>query len=53
VHTTAWAIGGQKALTELGNVILRASYGHQHNEDPVSGSLTTDKLFKIDLRLMW
>jgi hypothetical protein len=52
-RTTAWAIGGQKALTELGNVILRANYGQQHNEDPVSGSVTTDKLFKVDLRLMW
>jgi hypothetical protein len=52
-HATAWAVGGEKALTDLGNVILRATYGHQHNEDPVSGSVTTDKLFKLDLRLMW
>jgi hypothetical protein len=52
-RTTAWALGGQKALAELGNVIIRATYSHEHNTDPVSGSVTTDKLFRVDLRLMW
>ncbi len=52
-RTTAWALGGEKALTELGNVIIRATYSHEHDTDPVSGSVTIDKLFKVDLRLMW
>lgn len=52
-HTEAWRFGGEKALTQLGNVVLRATYGHERDQDPVSGSVTTDKLFEIDLRLMW
>jgi hypothetical protein len=53
VHTEAWSLGSEKALTELGNVVIRATYNHERDTDPVSGSLTTDKLFKLDLRLMW
>ncbi len=52
-HTQAWALGGEKALTDLGNVVIRATYSHERDTDPVSGSVTTDKLFKLDLRLMW
>ena len=52
-HTEAWSFGSEKALTELGNVVLRATYGHERDQDPVSGSVVTDKLFKIDVRLMW
>lgn len=52
-HTEAWSFGSEKALTELGNVVLRATYGQEHDQDPVSGSVTTDKLFKIDVRVMW
>ena len=52
-HTQAWTIGSEKALTELGNVVVRATYGHERDQDPVSGSVITDKLFKIDVRLMW
>jgi hypothetical protein len=52
-HTTAWNFGGEKALTELGNVVVRATYGHETDRDPVSGSANTDKLFKLDVRLMW
>ncbi len=51
--TEAWGIGGEKALTDLGNVVVRATYNHERDTDPVSGSVTTDKLFKVDLRLMW
>ena len=51
--TAAWGVGGEKALTELGNVVIRATYNHEHDADPVSGGVVTDKLFKIDLRLMW
>jgi hypothetical protein len=52
-NTEAWGVGGSKALTELGNVVIRATYNHERDTDPVSGAVLTDKLFKIDLRLMW
>jgi hypothetical protein len=52
-HTDAWTVGGEKALTELGNVVLRVTYGHERDQDPVSGLATTDKHLNIDLRLMW
>jgi hypothetical protein len=52
-NSEAWGVGGEKALTELGNVVLRATYNHERDTDPVSGAVLTDKLFKIDLRLMW
>jgi hypothetical protein len=52
-HTQAWGIGAEKGLTPLGNVVLRATYSHERDVDPVSGSLVTDKLFMVDLRLMW
>jgi hypothetical protein len=52
-HTSAWSIGSEKALTELGNVVVRATYGQERDQDPVSGSAVLDKLFKIDVRLMW
>lgn len=49
----AWNIGSEKALTELGNVVVRATYGQDLNHDPVSGALFSDKLFRFDVRLMW
>ncbi len=52
-HSEAWNVGSERALTALGNVVLRANYGHERDQDPTSGLVTTDKLFKIDLRLMW
>jgi len=52
-HTGAWRIGGEKALTDMGNVVLRATYGQERDQDPVSGSTNTDKLFQLDVRLMW
>jgi hypothetical protein len=52
-HTEAWSFGSEKALTELGNVVLRATYGHERDQDPVSGAVTTDKHFNVDVRLMW
>ena len=51
--TWVWGVGSEKALTQLGNVVIRGTYNQSHETDPVSGSVTTDKLFKIDLRLMW
>ncbi len=52
-HTSAWNIGTEKALTEIGNVVVRASYGHERDQDPVSGANFTDKLFRLDVRVMW
>jgi hypothetical protein len=52
-HTQAWGVGGLHALTELGNVVIRATYNYERDADPVSGAVNTDKLFKVDLRLMW
>ncbi len=53
VHTEAWAVGAERGLTQRGNVVLRATYNHERDSDPVAGGSTVDKLFKIDLRLMW
>jgi hypothetical protein len=52
-HYNAWNIGSEKALTELGNVVIRATYGQERDQDPVTGLAVSDKLFKLDLRLMW
>jgi len=52
-HTQLWAVGAQKALTDMGNIILRASYNQERDQDPASGLVTTDKLFRLDLRIMW
>ncbi len=53
VHTEAWGVGAERALTQRGNVVLRATYNHERDSDPVAGGSTVDKLFRIDLRLMW
>ena len=52
-HASAWGVGAQKALTQLGNVIIRGSYNHERDQDPVSGAVSTNKLFMLDLRIMW
>ncbi len=52
-NSEAWGVGSEKALTELGNVVVRATYNFERDTDPVSGSAVSDKLFKVDLRLMW
>ena len=51
--TQAWGLGGEQALTERGNVVLRAAYTQEHDGDPVAALGTTDKLFRLDLRFMW
>jgi hypothetical protein len=53
MHTRAWSVGGEHALTDLGNVIARASYTQEHDGDPLALTGTTDKLFKLDVRFMW
>ena len=53
MHTQAWGIGGEHALTTLGNVVLRAAYNQEHDGDPVALMGTTDKLFRLDIRYMW
>ena len=51
--TQAWGIGGEQALTSLGNVILRATFNQEHDGDPVALVGTTDKNFMVDIRYMW
>ncbi len=52
-HTRAWGVGMEHALTEMGNVVVRASYNQEHDGDPVALLGSTDKLFKLDFRFMW
>jgi hypothetical protein len=53
VHNRAWGIGAEHALTDMGNVVVRASYNQEHDGDPVALLGATDKLFKLDFRFMW
>ena len=53
VHTRAWGIGAEHALTERGNVVARAAYNQEHDADPVGVLGSTDKLFRLDFRFMW
>jgi hypothetical protein len=53
MRSQAWGIGGEHALTSLGNVVLRAAYTQEHDGDPVALAGTTDKLFRLDIRYMW
>ena len=53
VHNRAWGIGAEHALTDMGNVVVRASYNQEHDGDPVALMGATDKLFKLDFRFMW
>jgi hypothetical protein len=53
MHTRAWGIGAEHALTQLGNIVVRAAYTQEHDGDPVALVGTTDKLFKLDFRFMW
>jgi hypothetical protein len=53
VHTHAFGIGAEHALTDRGNVIVRAAYTQEHDADPVAVLGSTDKLFKLDFRFMW
>jgi hypothetical protein len=52
-YSEAWNVGSERALTALGNVVLRATYGNERDQDPTTGLVITDKHFNIDLRLMW
>ncbi len=51
--TQAWGVGGERALTPLGNIVLRATYNQEHDGDPVALVGTTDKNFMMDIRYMW
>jgi hypothetical protein len=53
MHTRAWAIGAEHALTPLGNIVGRVSYNQEHDGDPLALLGTTDKLLKLDFRFMW
>jgi hypothetical protein len=52
-YSEAWNVGSERAFTQLGNVVLRATYGLERDQDPTSGLVVSDKHFEIDLRLMW
>jgi hypothetical protein len=53
MKTQAWGIGGEHALTQTGNIVVRAAYNQEHDADPVAQMGSTDKLFKLDFRFMW
>jgi hypothetical protein len=53
VHTRAFGFGAEHALTQLGNIVARATYNQEHDADPVAVLGSTDKLFKLDFRFMW
>ena len=53
MHTRAWGIGAEHALTTRGNVVARATYNQEHDGDPVALVGTTDKKFMFDVRVMW
>ncbi len=53
MHTRAWGIGAERALTARGNVVARATYNQEHDGDPVALVGTTDKKFMLDFRFMW
>jgi hypothetical protein len=53
MHSRAFGFGAERALTSLGNIVLRATYNQEHDGDPVALMGTTDKLFRLDIRYMW
>ena len=53
MHTRAWGVGFERALSPLGNIVLRGTYNQEHDGDPVALMGTTDKLFRLDIRYMW
>ncbi|MGB8259676.1 MAG: hypothetical protein WCE75_04970 [Terracidiphilus sp.] len=53
VHTRSFGFGAEHALSEDGNIIVRATYNQEHDADPVAMMGSTDKLFKLDFRFMW
>src|ERR1035441_3852888 len=53
MHTRAWSVGAEHALTQVGNIVARVSYNQEHDGDPLALLGTTDKLFKLDFRFMW
>ena len=53
MHTRAWGIGAEHALTQLGNIVGRVTYNQEHDADPVALLGTTDKKFMLDFRFMW
>lgn len=53
VHTRAWGVGAEHALTDLGNVIARLTYNQEHDADPLALMGTTDKKLMLDIRIMY
>jgi hypothetical protein len=53
MHTRAWGVGVEHSMTDLGNVVVRATYNQEHDGDPVALVGTTNKNFMLDFRFMW
>ncbi len=53
MHTRAWGIGAEHALTDLGNVVARVTYNQEHDGDPLALLGATDKKLMLDFRFMW
>jgi hypothetical protein len=53
VHTRAWGVGAEHALTDLGNIIARVTYNQEHDADPLALVGTTDKKLMFDVRIMY
>lgn len=52
-HLRAWSVGASKALTELGNVILRGSYTDERGANPLTSVKGRDRRFVADIRFIW
>lgn len=53
VHTRAWGVGAEHAMTDLGNVVGRLTYSQEHDADPLALTGTTDKKLMFDVRVMF
>jgi hypothetical protein len=49
----SWAAGAAIALTPVGNVVLRGTYGVDHNPSLGNPDYLSSRRFMLDLRLMW
>jgi hypothetical protein len=52
-RATSYGAGIQTALTQTGNVVLRATYMADRNPDLWQAPLQNDKRFSLDFRFMW
>lgn len=50
---SAWGVGAEHAMTDLGNVIARVTYNQEHDGDPLALTGTTDKKLMLDVRVLF